>query len=109
MPRSIAVLSRRPRPPLTRRVQHTATVYVENEGGQLRWKMAVDGPDLDGLGTVTHYFGDVTLTGTYGPGGHPISYSLKLGRQTMQGNGMGPDNIPRSLSLRKKPEPGAQR
>jgi hypothetical protein len=94
---------------LTRRVQLSATVYVENEGGQLRWKMAVDGPDLDGLGTVTHYFSDVTLTGTYGPGGHPVTYSLKLGRQTLQGSGMGPDHITRTLSLRKKPEPGAQR
>jgi hypothetical protein len=94
---------------LTRRVQLPATVYVENEGGQLRWKMAVDAPDLDGLGAVTHYFSDITLTGTYGPGGHPIAYSLKLGRQTLQGSGIGPDNITRNLSLRKKPEPGAQR
>ncbi len=83
--------------------QVRATVRVANEGGQLRWNLEVGDSDLNGSGTVTHFFGDVTLTGTYGPGALPITYSLKLGGETLQGTGVGPDQILRTLSLRKQP------
>jgi hypothetical protein len=85
------------------RAEFPATVQVANENGQLRWTMAVGGPNLGGSGTLTHYFGDITLTGTYGPGSQPITYSLKLGNHTLQGTGVGPDQVLRNLSLRKQP------
>jgi hypothetical protein len=86
-----------------RRVEFPATVQVAIESGQLRWTMAVGGADLDGSGTLTHYFSDITLAGTYGPGGQPITYSLKLGGHTLQGTGVGSDQVLRNLSLRKQP------
>jgi hypothetical protein len=52
---------------------------------------------------VTHYFGDVTLAGTYGERAQPITYSLRLSGSTLQGSGAGPDQVVRTLSLRKQP------
>jgi hypothetical protein len=82
--------------------QLPATVRMSDEGGQLRWTMEV-GQDLQGSGTVTHYFGDVTLAGTYGERAQPITYSLRLSGSTLQGSGAGPDQVVRTLSLRKQP------
>src|SRR5262245_45054040 len=85
------------------RLEYPATVQVANESGQLRWTMTVGGPDLDGSGTVTHYFSDITLSGKYGKGGQPITYSLRLSSHTLQGSGVGPDQVLRTISLRKQP------
>jgi hypothetical protein len=85
------------------RMEFPATVQVVSENGQLRWTMNVGGPNLDGSGTLTHYFSDITLTGQYGPGGQPITYSLRLSSHTLQGAGVGPDQVIRNLSLRKQP------
>jgi hypothetical protein len=82
--------------------QLPATVRMWDEGGQLRWTMEV-GQDLQGSGTVTHYFGDVTLAGTYGERAQPITYSLRLSGSTLQGSGAGPDQVVRTLALRKQP------
>jgi len=84
------------------RTQFPATVRVWEEGGQLRWTMEVGGRDLDGSGTVTRVYGDIALTGTYGRQGLPITYSLRLSGQTLEGSGAGPDNIVRTLTLRKQ-------
>ncbi|HSF06209.1 MAG TPA: hypothetical protein VLG10_10520 [Methylomirabilota bacterium] len=82
--------------------QLPATVRMWDEGGQLRWAMEV-GQDLQASGTVTHFFGDVTLAGTYGERAQPITYSLRLSGPTLQGSGAGPDQVVRTLSLRKQP------
>ena len=79
-----------------------ATVRVSEEGGQLRFTMDGSSQDLNASGTVTHLYGDVTLTGTYGQPALPITYSLKLSGPTMEGNGVGADQILRTLSLRKQ-------
>ncbi len=90
-------MSAAPRP-----TQFPATVRVWEEAGQLRFALNV-APDLDASGTVTHFFGDITLTGTYGPQALPITYSLRLSGPTLEGSGVGPDQIVRTLSLRKQP------
>jgi hypothetical protein len=86
-----------PRPPLP------ATVRMWDEGGQLRWVLEVGSPDLNASGTVTHFFGDITLTGTSGPQALPITYALRLSGPTLEGSGVGPDQLVRALSLRKQP------
>ncbi len=53
--------------------------------------------------TATHLYGEVTFTGTYGRDMLPITYSLRLTGQTLEGTGVVPDNIVRTLSLRKQP------
>ena len=65
--------------------------------------MVVNPSGLSGRGTATHVYGKVTLTGTYGRDTLPITYSMKLSGQTLEGTGVGPDNIVRTLSLRKQP------
>ncbi|HEY7362758.1 MAG TPA: hypothetical protein VIE37_01520 [Methylomirabilota bacterium] len=87
----------------TRRTRFPATVRMWDEGGQLHWTMDVAANGLNGKGTGTYVYGEVTLTGTYGSDARPITYSLKLNGQTLQGTGAGPDNILRTLSLRKQP------
>ncbi|MGH7310510.1 MAG: hypothetical protein ACREK6_17635 [Candidatus Rokuibacteriota bacterium] len=82
--------------------QLPASVRMWDEGGQLRWAMEV-GQDLQASGAVTHYFGDITLTGTYGERAQPITYSLRLNGPTLEGGGAGQDQIVRTLSLRKQP------
>jgi hypothetical protein len=85
-----------------RATQVPATVRMWDEAGQLRFALSV-APDLDASGTVTHFFGDITLTGTYGPQALPITYTLRLSGPTLEGSGVGPDQVVRSLSLRKQP------
>ncbi|HEU5303766.1 MAG TPA: hypothetical protein VFU40_03900 [Gemmatimonadales bacterium] len=82
--------------------QLPTTVRMWEEGGQLHWTMEVDAGELNGQGTGTYVYGEVTLTGTYGPNAQPITYSLKLNGQMLQGTGVGADNLARTLSLRKR-------
>jgi hypothetical protein len=80
-----------------------ATLRVWDEGGQLRFALEVAGQDLGASGTVTHFFSDITLTGTSGERGLPVIYSLRLNGPALEGTGAGPDPIPRTLSVRKQP------
>jgi hypothetical protein len=78
-------------------------VRVWEESGKLRWTLEVGNEDLNASGTVTHFFHDITLAGTYGQSALPITYSLRLSGPTLEGSGVGPDQSVRGLSLRKQP------
>jgi hypothetical protein len=79
------------------------TVRVWEEAGQLRWKMDADTGDLNASGTVAEAHGSILFTGTYSRRAIPITYSLTLRGQVLEGSGVGADNVGRTLSLTKQP------
>jgi len=65
--------------------------------------MDVVASDLGATGTVTASEEGVVLAGTQGQRALPISYSLTLKGQTLEGTGLGADNVVHTLSFTKQP------
>jgi hypothetical protein len=86
-----------------RRQQYPTTLRVYEEGGQLRWAMDVETSDLGATGTVTASDEGFVLAGTQARSALPISYSLTLKGQTLEGTGLGADNVVHTLSFKKQP------
>ena len=92
-----------PAPPTVARRVYPATLQISEEGGGLRWSLAVSGSDLGGSGVVVRSEQGTSLSGSFGQPAVPISFSVIMSGSTLEANGLGADNWVYRLAVRRQP------
>ncbi len=86
-----------------------ATIRIFEDGGGLRWTLRSThfGAGVDGSGTVSVAGDQVKMAGTYSrraPGRGQnivVEYAASLDGETLQGTGIGADNVPQRFTLKR--------
>src|SRR5207253_11272509 len=92
-----------PAPAASPRRVYPATLQISEEGGGLRWSLAVRGSDLSGSGVVVRSEQGTSLSGSFGQPAVPISFSVIMSGSTLEANGLGADNWVYRLVVRRQP------